>query len=204
MPELKGPVWLMQPIPYWGEELQGEWIYEPKYDGWRLQVIRYRDGRVELWGRRLEKRPNWTERLAFLSERAGELFPEGILLDAELCSDKGRDFVVSLFSRRPRAKPLVYVFDVIFDGGEFVGDRSLFERKKILEGLGFADPFFMVRDERLRDVKEALASALERGHEGIVIKETGSPYELGLDGPIATLYWRKIKGTLYGPQKGEG
>jgi len=28
-----GPVWLMQPIPYFGEKIKGEWIYEPKIDG---------------------------------------------------------------------------------------------------------------------------------------------------------------------------
>jgi len=204
MPVLEGPVWLMQPIPYWGEELQGEWIYEPKYDGWRLQVIRYLDGRVELWGRRLEKKPNWTERLESLSERAGEFLPKGILLDAELCSDRGRDFVISLFAENPRAKPLVYVFDVVFYEGKFVGDLPLRERKEILGKLRFSEPFFAVKGERLNDLREALASTLQKGHEGIVIKETGSPYELGQDGPIATVHWRKIKGTLHGPQKREG
>ncbi len=44
---LKGPVWLMQPIPYFGEEFKGDWIVEPKIDGWRLQVIKSAGG--ELW-----------------------------------------------------------------------------------------------------------------------------------------------------------
>jgi len=41
---LKGPVWLMQPIPYFGEEFKGDWIVEPKIDGWRLQVIKSAGG----------------------------------------------------------------------------------------------------------------------------------------------------------------
>jgi ATP-dependent DNA ligase len=53
--ELK-PIFLMQPIPYFGEKLKGEWIVEPKIDGWRLQIIKYEDGKIEYWGRRLEKK----------------------------------------------------------------------------------------------------------------------------------------------------
>jgi hypothetical protein len=48
-----GPVWLMQPIPYFGEKIKGNWIYEPKIDGWRMQILRYPKGQVEFWGRRL-------------------------------------------------------------------------------------------------------------------------------------------------------
>ncbi len=44
---LEGPVWLMQPIPYFGEEFKGDWIVERKIDGWRLQVIKSAGG--ELW-----------------------------------------------------------------------------------------------------------------------------------------------------------
>jgi hypothetical protein len=47
---LRGPVWFMQPIPYFGEALTDTWLYEPKIDGWRMQILRWLDGRVELWG----------------------------------------------------------------------------------------------------------------------------------------------------------
>lgn len=39
--KLTGPIWLMQPIPYFGEKIKGEWIIEPKIDGWRMQLIKY-------------------------------------------------------------------------------------------------------------------------------------------------------------------
>jgi len=45
----------MQPIPYFGEKLGSGWVYEPKIDGWRLQIIKFPNSEVELWGRRLEK-----------------------------------------------------------------------------------------------------------------------------------------------------
>ena len=111
--ELSGPVWLMQPIPYWGEKLQGDWIYEPKIDGWRLQVIKYQDGRVEFWGRRLERSPNWTAKLSYLIPAFRKL-PNGSLVDAELYSTGGRRFIPSLFAHKRKVDPIIYVFDVIF------------------------------------------------------------------------------------------
>jgi ATP-dependent DNA ligase len=58
----------MQSIPYFGEKLKGEWIVEPKIDSWRLQIIKHLNGKIEYWGRRLEKNPNWTENLKFLNK----------------------------------------------------------------------------------------------------------------------------------------
>ena len=106
---LKGPVWLMQPIPYFGEHLRGKWIVEPKIDGWRLQIVRYPHGRLEFWGRRLEKNPNWTDKLQFLVKPAKRILPYGTLLDAELYSTGGRRFIPSLFAKAPRVLPLIYI-----------------------------------------------------------------------------------------------
>jgi len=63
----------MQPIPYFGEKFEGKWIVEPKIDGWRLQIIRYPDGKLELWGRRLEKNPNWTDKLQNIARLAEKI-----------------------------------------------------------------------------------------------------------------------------------
>lgn len=124
------PIYPMQPIPYFGETLTGEWIYEPKIDGWRLQIIKYKDGRIEFWGRRLEKRPNWTKNLFYLARFLKDL-PEGVLLDSELYSTKGRRGIPSVFARTGLAEPLVYVFDIVFFEGKFIGDKPLKERKKV-------------------------------------------------------------------------
>lgn len=68
--KLKGPIFLMQPIPYFGENLKGNWIVEPKIDGWRLQIIKYSNGKIEYWGRRLEKKT----KLDKTSELFGQIF----------------------------------------------------------------------------------------------------------------------------------
>ncbi len=187
------PIWLMQPIPYFGEKLQGEWIVEPKIDGWRLQVIRNARSSV-FFGRRLERNPNWTEKLLnTVGKEAVEKIPDGTLIDCELFTDMGRRFIPSVLSKNPKAKPMIYVFDVVYFGGSFVGDLPLKERKRILKSLELIEPFREVEYQPLTDVEEALRQAIQRGYEGVLLKDLSSPYAVGREAPVATLSWRKLK-----------
>jgi ATP-dependent DNA ligase len=190
--ELRGPVWLMQPIPYLGEKIEEEWIYEPKIDGWRLQVIKYKDGRIEFWGRRLEKKPNWSCKLGYISENLKYL-PSGTLLDCELYTDKGRHKIPSLFKEKPDVTPIIFVFDIIFIENEFIGEKPLSERKKILEGINFKEPLILLKYRKLDDIYRAYKEEVSSGNEGIIIKKWDSIYKIAKDVPIATIDWRKIK-----------
>ncbi len=190
---LRGPVWLMQPIPYFGEKIRGGWIYEPKIDGWRMQIVRYSNGCVECWGRRLERTPNWSIKLPELVRLAKRLIPKGSLIDCELSSTRGRRFIPSLFARSPKARPIVYVFDMLYFKDKEVSRLPLKERKQILAALHFEKPFHFVAGRKLTQIKEDYTNEVKRGHEGIVIKERESPYLIGKEAPIATHYWRKIK-----------
>ncbi len=196
---LTGPVWLMQPIPYFGEPLNSNWIYEPKFDGWRLQILKYGDHRVECWGRRLEKKPNWTTKLPFIIERAERHLPAGILLDCELTTKNGRRFIPSVFVKNPRVKPVLYVFDVVFFDDRFIGDTPLSERKKIIDRLRLPAPFKRTPYRPVKNLSLHLKNLLARSHEGMVIKDLASPYILCRDGPMATEHWRKIKSILRKP-----
>lgn len=187
-----GPVWLMQPIPYFGEELTGDWIWEPKIDGWRMQIIKKEEG-VEFWGRRLERKPNWTEKLKGVPKEGLSELPPGTILDAELYCEEGRRFIPSLFTPNPKGKPVVLVFDIIFYKGEFVGNLPLIKRKELLSSLQLKEPFFFLPGNRVDNLEWHLREAIFRGHEGIVVKEQKSPYLLGSDAPMATASWRKIK-----------
>ncbi len=190
--ELTGPIWLMQPIPYFGEELKGDWIYEPKIDGWRLQVIIYEDGRIEFWGRRLEKKPNWTEKLSYLKEYLKDV-EKGTLLDCELYTNEGRNKIPSLFTKNFTCEPVIYVFDIVFYQNRFIGNFLLRERKEILKSLNLRKPFYLLMGRELKDIKEAYETAIKEGNEGIIIKNLSSYYQISKDGPIATEHWRKIK-----------
>lgn len=137
--ELKGPIWLMQPIPYFGELIGEDWIYEPKIDGWRVQIIRY-----------------------------------GTLLDAELTTKEGIRFIPSVFAAAKKVEPIIYVFDIVFYNDQFVGDKTLKERKELLKTLSFKPPFYLVRYKKVRDLKRNLWDAVKKDNEGIVIKRLSS------------------------------
>lgn len=193
--EVNSPVWLMQPIPYFGEKLNGNWIVEPKYDGWRLQIIKCSNGSIKFYGRRLEKNPNWTEKLSYLIEKINNIIPAGTILDCELCTDKGRQYIPSLFrnSFPQNIIPIVYIFDVIFYDNKFVGNLPLRKRKLILNELKFNETFRLTEYGELNDINNQLKNSIASNHEGIVIKELNSKYKLSKDGPVATEFWRKIK-----------
>jgi hypothetical protein len=186
------PIWLMQPIPYFGEKLFGEWIVEPKVDGWRIQIIKDK-GKICFFGRRLEKNPDWSEKLN-IDKEIFKYVPDGTILDGELISDKGRRFIPSLFSNTKKANPIIYIFDIIFYKYEFVGDHPLIKRKELINSIKFLEPVKILNFKKLKDLEEDLRESIKEGHEGIVIKELNSKYILGRDAPMVTLYWKKIKG----------
>jgi ATP-dependent DNA ligase len=186
------PIFLMQPIPYFGEKLKGKWIVEPKIDGWRLQIIKYENGKIEYWGRRLEKKPNWTKYLKYLDKYL-EKIPNGTLLDCELYSTKGRRGIPSVIRKTGKAKPLIFVFDVVFFKGRFVGKKTLKERKKILEKIKFKEPFFALEFEPLKNLKKSMEKSAKKGYEGVILKELNSKYQISYQAPLATHHWRKIK-----------
>jgi ATP-dependent DNA ligase len=187
--KLTGPIWLMQPIPYFGEKLKGNWIVEPKIDGWRTQIIKYSDERTECWGRRLEKKPDWSEKLDCLANATKHL-PDGTLLDCELFSSGGRRFIPSLFTKKPKVKPLIYVFDIIYYNNVFVGNLTLKQRKTILSRLRLQPPMQLVKHTKYNGKLELKT---KQKHEGIVLKNLDSRYHIGKEAPLATLDWRKIK-----------
>ncbi|MEO0076430.1 MAG: hypothetical protein ABIK19_02015 [candidate division WOR-3 bacterium] len=187
--KLTGPIYLMQPIPYFGEKLNSDWIIEPKIDGWRLQIIKYQDGKIEYWGRRLDKKPNWTEKLKFLDKGVAGL-PNGTLLDCELFSSKGRRYIPSLFANTKKAKPIIYVFDVVFYNDVFVGNLSLKQRKTILNQLSIKPPLQLIK---WTNYKEPLQVKAMSDCEGVIFKNLNSKYLIGIEAPLATADWRKIK-----------
>lgn len=190
---VEGPIWLMQPIPYFGERLKGSWIVEPKYDGWRMQIVKTSSGKLDFFGRRLEKNPRWTEKLSYLVKVVDPVLPKGTILDCELCSEKGRRYIPSILCYPPKVKPIVYIFDVIFFENEFLGEFPLKERKKVLLKLKLEAPFYHTEFQPLTNIEQELKNFVSLGHEGIVIKEISSKYNLSKDAPVATEFWRKIK-----------
>ncbi|HXV58026.1 MAG TPA: DNA ligase D, partial [Gaiellaceae bacterium] len=161
------------------------WTYEVKWDGYRA-IARVAGGEARLTSRR---GIDLTERFAVVAkalERAART--PNVVLDGEVCAldEAGR----SSFSVMQQGKgPLVlYVFDVLEVDGEPVLDRTLAERRKLLEKA--ADFGETIRVSQGFDDGEALREAAEeQGLEGILAKRLDSRYHPGRRSPE----WLKIK-----------
>jgi len=83
-----------------------------------------------------------------------------------------------------------FFFDVLHADGESLIDRPLSERKAALASFVPADLLLPTLDTSDPDAAERFSqSALDAGHEGVMVKALESPYQAGRRGKT----WRKVK-----------
>ncbi len=140
---------------------------EWKLDGIRAQA-HVRGDRVRIFTRNLH---DVTERLSAIASELASLGLPATVLDGEVIGDRG------------------HWFDVLHHDGVDQLDEPLRRRLEVLRGLsGLA----RVRSEQTSDHATAdavMASSLEAGHEGVVVKALDSPYAAGRRGTG----WHKVK-----------
>ena len=181
------------------EAESGPMSIEWKLDGARIQVHRQGD-RVAVYTRNLN---DVTARVPEVVDAVRALPARELILDGEvialMSSGRPRSFQDTMrrFGRRTdddalrAALPLTpFLFDILYHDGNSLIDRPLSER---LERLDRAIPAEL-RVPRLvtSDVDEAArfqADALERGHEGVMVKSLAAPYAAGRRGSA----WIKVK-----------
>ncbi len=174
-----------------GEALEelGEAALEYKFDGARVQVHRS-GGEVQVFTRRLN---NVTSAVPEIVEAALALPAGDLVLDGEVLSltpdGRPQPFQVTMrrFGRkldleRMRAElPLrPFWFDLLYLNGQSLMDEPQARRFGALRVLAPADavaPHIVTADAARASA--FLAEALERGHEGIMAKETGAVYAAG-------------------------
>ncbi len=173
----------------------GESVVEWKLDGARIQV-HVDEGDVRVLTRNLN---DITARSAAVVEVARALPVRQAILDGEVLA-MGADGLpwafqdtMSAFSRdadegRPTLQP--FFFDLLHLDGEDLIDAPLTTRRAALEsvvGTTHRIPSVVVTDPA---EGEAVATeALDRGHEGVMVKDPASPYAAGRRGK----QWRKVK-----------
>ena len=178
----------------------GPLLVDGKLDGIRVQVHR-RDGEVTIFTRSLDE---VTERLPEVVEAVTALPGGDLVLDGEaiVLQEGGRPapFQVtgsrtasSVDVERLRAEvPLTtFLFDVLHADGRDLVDATAVERHEVLSALA---PHLLV--PRLVTTEPAEAQRffddlVAAGHEGVVVKEGGSPYAAGRRGSG----WVKVKPT---------
>ncbi len=201
---------LASPIAYGSEykELPGAtWLVEDKYDGIRAQA-HVTPERVSIFSRTLNdvaaSYPEVVDALRAL--------PGSFAVDGELVAEReGRVLPFRFLQARLQRKdvspellrevPVRYaIFDLFARDDEFVLDLPLAERRaRLAELLAGASDTLMLAPWRALEAgagPEALHDRFEdsraRGHEGLVLKRTDSPYTPGRRGKA----WLKLKREL--------
>jgi len=169
------------------------WVYEEKYDGWRM-VAEKVSNQVRLTSR---NGLDHTKRFPEVVKAVEELDAPSLIIDGEIAI-----FDRQLISRfewlraRPRnevATPPIYmVFDLLDLGGEDLRTRPLRERRQALEQLA-ADCQLVMPTRRLpANGLKAWEEVLRGNYEGMVAKDPTSAYT-----PGRTLSWLKVKQRGY-------
>jgi bifunctional non-homologous end joining protein LigD len=184
---------LMQPTLVSTPFQREGWVYEEKYDGWRMVAYK-REDRVQLISR---PGRDHTSRFPELVAAIASLTSTTLILDGEVCPFD-RD-LISRFEWLRHGKPpgvatppTFMAFDCLHAAGRDLRELALRARREwledVIQGQDLVLPARRLADEGLT----AWAEVLERGYEGLVAKDPASPYRAG-----RTLSWLKVKQPKY-------
>jgi len=180
----------------------GSAAIEWKYDGARVQIHKDKK-RVRIFSRRLEDVTRSLPEIVLLAQgvRADEA-----ILDGEVVA-MGKDSrplafqeILKRFRRKYKVEkqaketPLhLFLFDLIYLDGNSTLDLPLTQRRELLEGI--ADSSILadqVISNSIQRAEEIYRQALDKGHEGLILKNPLSPYAPGKRGKN----WLKIKPVM--------
>ena len=167
-----------------------DWLYEPKWDGFRALVEIREHGAVVYSrnGHRLEGV------FPDVAAAAVATLPPGCLVDGELVSPAPTggvsfDGLLRRLSHRGGRPAAVVAFDLLELDAIDVTNRPFAERRRLLVGASASHPLVEVTPQTA-DLEEARAWLEESdlpGVEGVVAKRAGDPYRPGRRG------WVKVK-----------
>lgn len=180
-------------------EAEGVHAYEIKWDGIRALVY-VRDGDVRLESR---NRNDITAQYPELAALGAALAGHDVVLDAEIVAftEAGVPSFQLLQSRlgltradtirtRAAATPVTLaIFDILHLDGHDLMPLPYEQRRAVLDALAVAGPNWRVSEYHVGGGAEMLASVVERGLEGVMVKRLDSPYTPGK----RTVAWTKVK-----------
>ncbi|HEV2319868.1 MAG TPA: non-homologous end-joining DNA ligase [Verrucomicrobiae bacterium] len=159
---------------------QGDWIYEIKFDGYRAMA--FKDGAgVRLFSRNEkdfgQKFPEILDAVASLQAREAVIDGEIVALDAKGVSSFQLLQTIDIGERPP---VYYYAFDLLRVNGEDLRGLPLVERKNRLQRiLKNARPVIRYSAPLGNNAEKLLKQVTKLGLEGLIGKQTGSPYEPG-------------------------
>jgi bifunctional non-homologous end joining protein LigD len=156
----------------------GKWIYEVKFDGYRMQANR-QNGKSHFYTR---SGLNWLSKFSFIHAGLNKLPPD-IIVDGEVVSveSNGRTNFSQLqadIKSNRQDRMAYYAFDLLYLGGEDLRSLPLLERKAALQKVlkKAKAPGIIYSEHHTAFVKELYAGACKMGLEGLIAKRPDVPY----------------------------
>ncbi|TGS47520.1 MULTISPECIES: ATP-dependent DNA ligase [unclassified Mesorhizobium] len=155
------------------------WIHEVKFDGYRSQIIKDKDG-VRIFTRR---GLDWTAKYRDLAKAAGDLDVDGAIIDGEIIvlNDAGlSDFGALRKAITRRQHELYFVaFDLLHINGHDIRDMPLEDRREILSEM-IPERQRIQFSQALPGEARAIFHLIDQaGMEGMVSKRKDSKYRSG-------------------------
>ncbi|HUG96869.1 MAG TPA: ATP-dependent DNA ligase [Nitrososphaera sp.] len=185
------------------ERMEGRAAVEYKLDGERVQVHKGKD-RVELFSRRLEKiTSHYPDVAAAVKSIKSDVILEGEVVAVNSETGEYLPFQELMHRRRKHGVeeamenyPVVMnFFEVLYAGGESRTDLTYLERRKLLKKIigGIKDSTVRLIEqtiaEKPEEIDRFMATAIENGCEGVMIKQISSTYRAG----AREYAWVKLK-----------
>ena len=155
----------------------GKWLYEVKFDGYRMQANRER-GKSRFFTR---SGLDWLRKFSFI-EAGMEKLPSDIIIDGEVVSvePNGRSNFSQLqddIKRGRQNRMTFYAFDLLYLSGQDLRMLPQLERKARLQKvLKNTVPGITYSEHHTDSAKEMLAQACELNLEGLIAKRPDAPY----------------------------
>ncbi len=185
------------------ERMEGRAAVEYKLDGERVQVHKGKD-RVELFSRRLEKiTSHYPDVAAAVKSIKSDVILEGEVVAVNSETGEYLPFQELMHRRRKHGVeeamenyPVVMnFFEVLYAGGESRTDLTYLVRRKLLKKIigGIKDSTVRLIEqtiaEKPEEIDRFMATAIENGCEGVMIKQISSTYRAG----AREYAWVKLK-----------
>ncbi|HTQ43709.1 MAG TPA: DNA ligase D [Polyangiaceae bacterium] len=169
----------------------GQWLFEVKYDGYRLLACKAGHD-VHLYTRRSH---DWTDRFGPIAEGIARLPARECVVDGEACAvdEQGRPSFHALQAwiagETKQANLGFAAFDLLWLDGRDLRAEPIEVRRELLEKLmeGQGAPLSFSRDVK-GDLATILPAARNAGLEGLMAKRRGSAYVAG-----RSQQWLKIR-----------
>jgi bifunctional non-homologous end joining protein LigD len=167
------------------------WLFELKWDGFRAIAEKDRQG-VRLYSR---NHNDFKKRFPIIAAAVSGL--DNVILDGEIVAldEHGHPRFEWLVNRGKQKGVLVYyVFDLLRLGDKDLRSEPLSRRKSLLQKVLRKNDTLRYVDHITTEGLATYAGALALGLEGVVAKDSKSPY---VEGPAVTWHWQKIKNKDY-------